>query len=132
MDMFLTDLLNHWGFDEPERYLKKEEPQQQQVTPTPTSGNPLVDAVNSGELPSVGMANALQQQISADGGMNMMNQLMSGTELSPNTTTQGQQEMMTDAAATAPTSPAGDPTAALEPGSGAILPPGNRSGLQGI
>lgn len=95
MDMFLTDLLNHWGFDEPERYLKKAEPQQaQQVMPTPTSGNPLVDAVQSGELPNVGMANALQQQVSADGGMEMMNQLMSGTTLSPNTDTQVQQEMM--------------------------------------
>jgi hypothetical protein len=97
MDMFLTDLLNHWGFDEPERYLKKAEPQQEQtaqVLPTPTSGNPLQDAVQSGQLPNVGMANALQQQISADGGMNMMNQLMSGTSLAPEVNTQQQQEVI--------------------------------------
>lgn len=98
MDMFLTDLLNHWGFDEPERYLKKEEPQQeQQVLPTPTSGNPLVDAVQSGQLPNVGMANALQQQVSTDGGMDMMNQLMSGTTLSPGTDTASQQEIIDNA-----------------------------------
>lgn len=97
MDMFLTDLLNHWGFDEPERYLKKEPQQEKQVLPTPTSGNPLVDAVQSGQLPNVGMANALQQQVSSDGGMDMMNQLMSGTTLSPGTDTQTQQEMIDNA-----------------------------------
>jgi hypothetical protein len=95
MDMFLTDILNHWGFDEPERYLKKDEPQQQQqVLPTPTTGNPLQDAVSSGELPNVGMANALQQQLTADGGADMMNQLASGTSLSPGTDTQQQQEVI--------------------------------------
>jgi hypothetical protein len=40
------------------------------------------------------MANALQQQISADGGMNMMNQLMSGTSLAPEVNTQQQQEVI--------------------------------------
>lgn len=109
MDMFLTDLLNHWGFNEPERYLKKEPQQtQEQVLPTATSGNPLVDAVQSGSLPNVGMANALQQQVSADGGMNMMNQLMSGTSLSPNTDTQTQQEIIDNGI--------GQPTGAIQPG----------------
>jgi hypothetical protein len=115
MDMFLTDLLNHWGFDEPERYLKKEEatPQQEQedtkVTPTPTTGNPLIDAVQSGELPSVGMANALQQQVSADGGMEMMNNLMSGTASAPGLDTQAQQEVI-DSGTTAIGQPAGTPS----------------------
>lgn len=100
MDMFLNDLLVHWGFDEPERYLKKADPQQEQeasIAPTPTTGNPLVDAVQSGELPSVGMANALQQQISADGGMDMMNQLMSGTTSAPGLDTQQQMETLDNA-----------------------------------
>jgi Bacteriophage head to tail connecting protein len=108
MDMFLTDLLNHWGFDEPERYLKKDEPQQEQkVMPTPTSGNPLMDAVQSGELPNVGMANALQQQVSADGGMEMMNNLMSGTALAPGTNTQSNQEAMDYASQQQPSGPSG-------------------------
>jgi hypothetical protein len=114
MDMFLTDLLNHWGFDEPERYLKKVDPQQEQeapIAPTPTTGNPLVDAVQSGELPSVGMADALQQQISADGGMDMMNQLMSGTTSAPGLDTQQQMETMDNARATTGISadPSGQP-----------------------
>jgi hypothetical protein len=53
-----------------------------------------MDAVQSGELPNVGMANALQQQVSADGGMEMMNNLMSGTALAPGTDTQTNQEAM--------------------------------------
>ena len=94
MDMFLTDLLQHWGFDDPDRYLIKSNPQQEQVKPTPTSGNPIQDALDSGSLPSVGMANALQQQMAADGGMTMTNQLTSGTSLAPGIDTDTQQEMI--------------------------------------
>jgi hypothetical protein len=114
MDMFLTDLLNHWGFDEPERYLKAapEEPQQQQqasqqVLPTTTTGNPLVDAVQSGQLPSVGMANALQSQVAADGGMSMMANLMPGTSMAPGTNTDAQLEALDNGSI--------DPTAATGP-----------------
>lgn len=94
MDMFLTDLLQHWGFDDPDRYLIKSDPQQTQVTPTPTTGNPIQDALASGSLPNVGMANALQQQMAADGGMTMTNQLTSGTTLAPGIDTDTQQEMI--------------------------------------
>ena len=113
MDKFLTDLLNHWGFDDPDAYLKKESPQQEKVLPTPTSGNPLVDAVSSGELPNVGMANAIQSQLGADGGMGMMNQLMAGTGLAPNTTVEGQAGLQDELSASNAGIP---PTAATVPG----------------
>jgi hypothetical protein len=113
MDMFLTDLLTHWGFDEPERYLKKEQPPEdtavKAVTPSPTTGNPLQDALQSGEVPNVGMANALQQQVSADGGQEMMNQLMSGTNLSPGANTDVQQQAIDSNATTQPDPSSGQP-----------------------
>lgn len=107
-----TDLLQHWGFDEPDGYLvKKQDTSTQAVTPSSVGpdGMPVdpMQAAIAG-APSVADANALQAQASADGGASMMNELYAGTSASPGSTY--------DPAAADPATIGTDPGIAAVPG----------------
>lgn len=89
-EKFFGDILQHWGFDEPDSYLvKKEAASTQAVSPTSVGpdGAPL-DAMQEAikGAPTTADANALQAQSVADGGAKMMNDLYAGTSASPGTT----------------------------------------------
>lgn len=70
-EAILHDLLINWGFDEPEKYLKKEVAQPQ-ANPLDQGTNVEEDALNSGGM---GMLNSIQAQMQADGGATMLGEM---------------------------------------------------------
>lgn len=71
-EAILHDLLINWGFDEPEKYLKKEE-QAPEADPLDRGLNIQEDALNSGGMP---MLNTIQAQMQADGGATMLGEML--------------------------------------------------------
>ena len=70
-EAILHDLLINWGFDEPEKYLKKETALPQ-ANPLDQGTNVEEDALNSGGM---GMLNSIQAQMRADGGATMLGEM---------------------------------------------------------
>lgn len=102
MKRIVIDLLQHWGFDEPEAYLKSAEaPSEDVVAPSPLQ-DPMSAAI--AQAPSTGVANALQAQQMADGGASMMNTMFAGSHVSPDTNFEQQVENI-DAASQQPQQP---------------------------
>ena len=65
-----TDLLMRWGFDEPDKYLKKQE------SPPEKAPDELSDTQSTAQsIGGQGMVNAMQSQMAADGGMSQIAEL---------------------------------------------------------
>ena len=71
-EAILHDLLINWGFDEPEKYLKKEE-QAPEANPLDRGLNVQQDALDAGGAP---MLNNIQAQLQADGGASMLGEML--------------------------------------------------------
>lgn len=79
-ETILHDLLINWGFDEPEKYLKKKE-EEPAPNPLDKGMNVEQDMVDSG---GAGMLNNFQAQMQADGGASMLGEMFPNAD--PNVT----------------------------------------------
>lgn len=85
----MTDLLQHWGFEEPEAYLKSSPettPEQEAIESVSDTPDPQQMLNEAQAIGGQGMRQVLNQQMQVDGGMQLA-QEMTGTTLTPEEST---------------------------------------------